>query len=107
MQAVADRAGVHGLVRDAGISAPIGVAWVERSEDGRRSRRLHARPAGRGSVMRPRVSIVLPVHDREAFVARAAASLLAQGYHDWELVVVDDGSTDGTVAALADTLIDH
>jgi hypothetical protein len=56
--------------------------------------------------MPPRVSIVLPVHDRETFVARAAASVLAQRYGAWELVVVDDGSTDGTVAALASVLTD-
>jgi glycosyltransferase involved in cell wall biosynthesis len=51
----------------------------------------------------PRVSVILPVHDGERFFADAIASVEAQGYPDLELIVVDDGSTDGT-PALVDAL---
>lgn len=49
----------------------------------------------------PRVSVVLPVFNAAATVARAVASIGAQTWRDWELVVVDDGSTDGTATVLA------
>ena len=50
--------------------------------------------------MVPRVSVLLPAYQQAAFLGRAVVSLLAQTIADWELVVVDDGSTDGTGAAL-------
>jgi GT2 family glycosyltransferase len=44
----------------------------------------------------PAVSVVLAVWNREELVAEAIRSVQAQTLTDWELVVVDDGSTDGT-----------
>jgi len=49
-------------------------------------------------VSRPRVSVIVPVRDEEAFVGEALDSLAAQTLEDHEVVVVDDGSTDGTAA---------
>lgn len=44
----------------------------------------------------PRISVVLPVFNREQRVAQAIDSVLAQEFEDFELVVVDDASTDRT-----------
>lgn len=49
----------------------------------------------------PVVSIIMPVFNREALVDRALASVLQQSYTDFEVLVVDDGSTDGTAARVA------
>ena len=48
----------------------------------------------------PDVSVILPVYNREQSVARAIRSVLAQTFAPIELIVVDDGSTDGTRAVL-------
>jgi len=50
----------------------------------------------------PLVSIILPVLNAERFLAQALASVAAQTYQHYELLIVDGGSTDGT-AALART----
>ncbi|MDH3251713.1 MAG: glycosyltransferase, partial [Ignavibacteria bacterium] len=44
----------------------------------------------------PRVSIVLPTHNHIAFLPHAVESVLAQNFKDFELIIVDDASTDGT-----------
>lgn len=44
----------------------------------------------------PRLSIGLPVHDGERFLAQAIASLLLQDFTDFELLISDNASSDGT-----------
>src|SRR5450756_1425380 len=46
--------------------------------------------------MSPRISIIMPVWNGEKFLAAAVDSLLAQTFPDFELLVIDDGSTDRT-----------
>jgi glycosyltransferase involved in cell wall biosynthesis len=46
----------------------------------------------------PRVSVVVPVYNGERFLGEALDSALAQDYQPLEVIVVDDGSTDGSVA---------
>lgn len=51
----------------------------------------------------PQVSIIIPTYNRKHFVTDAIDSCLAQTYPNCEIIVVDDGSTDGTEAFLRDT----
>jgi glycosyltransferase involved in cell wall biosynthesis len=44
----------------------------------------------------PLVSIVLPVYNGEKYLADTLDSVFAQTYQNWELVIINDGSTDGT-----------
>lgn len=45
----------------------------------------------------PRVTIVTPTYNHSAFIVQCIESVLAQSFEDWEMVVVDDGSSDDTV----------
>jgi glycosyltransferase involved in cell wall biosynthesis/SAM-dependent methyltransferase len=45
---------------------------------------------------RPRVSIVVPFFNAEQFLGEAVGSVFAQSFADWELLLVDDGSTDAS-----------
>jgi glycosyltransferase involved in cell wall biosynthesis len=47
----------------------------------------------------PLVSVVIPAFNRERYIGDAVASVLSQGYESLEVIVVDDGSSDGTLAA--------
>jgi glycosyltransferase involved in cell wall biosynthesis len=52
-------------------------------------------PVGAGTPW-PLVSVVIIFYNGEAFLAEAIESVLAQTYDHWELLLVDDGSTDGS-----------
>lgn len=49
----------------------------------------------------PRVSVVIPTHNRSGSLVEAVASVLAQTFGDHEILVCDDGSTDDTAARMA------
>jgi glycosyltransferase involved in cell wall biosynthesis len=49
----------------------------------------------------PRCTIILPTYNRAATLPRAVASVIAQNEPDFELIIIDDGSTDETRAWLA------
>jgi glycosyltransferase involved in cell wall biosynthesis len=53
-------------------------------------------------VSGPRVSVLLPVRDEEPFLAECLESLSAQTLADFEVIVVDDGSTDASAAVAAE-----
>lgn len=46
--------------------------------------------------MMPKVSVIIPTYNRLTMLKEAVDSVLAQDFEDLELIVVDDGSTDGT-----------
>ena len=62
---------------------------------------LRAHPAAaRVRADPPLVTVIVPSRDRIKLLPRAIDSVLAQSYARWEMVVVDDGSTDGTAGTV-------
>ncbi|MEW5763103.1 MAG: glycosyltransferase family A protein [Bacillota bacterium] len=55
----------------------------------------------------PVVSVITPAYNARPYIARAVRSVLAQTFPDWELIVVDDRSTDGTYAYLQESFGEH
>ena len=55
-----------------------------------------------------RFSVIMPLYNKAPYVRKAVESVVGQTYRGWELIVIDDGSTDGggdIVAAIADPRI--
>ncbi len=48
----------------------------------------------------PKISVIIPTFNRERFVPQAVESIVRQSFRDYEIIVVDDGSTDHTQKAL-------
>ena len=53
-------------------------------------------------ISAPRLSVVMPVHNGMPFIGESVASIVAQSFGDFELVLGDDGSDDGTSETLTD-----
>jgi glycosyltransferase involved in cell wall biosynthesis len=62
---------------------------------------LQPRPAVTAAGERPRFSVLVPTYNQERFLPATLDSLLAQTCPDWEALVVNDGSTDGTAEVMA------
>ncbi len=50
----------------------------------------------------PVVSVVIPTHNRASLLPRAIDSVVSQTFSDWEIVLIDDGSTDDTSSLVKD-----
>src|SRR5688572_13900145 len=48
----------------------------------------------------PLVSIIMAAHNAERFIREAIQSILTQNYPHWELLIMDDASSDGTPAVI-------
>jgi len=87
---------ISGDALRARVSARFEVGEWRRDGDGR-VLAIAVKPAPLGN---PLVSVVITTYDRASYVVRAVESVLRQTHRPVEVVVVDDGSTDGTVEAL-------
>lgn len=48
------------------------------------------------------ISVIIPLYNKEKSIVSTIESVLTQSYTDWELIIVDDGSTDNSLAVLKD-----
>lgn len=77
----------------------IGSQWAARA--GRREQAIAiTTPAEAATASQPKVSVIMSCHNGEKYLAETIDSLLAQTLQEWELLAIDDGSTDGTLSIL-------
>lgn len=50
----------------------------------------------------PKVSILMPVYNAEQYLPQALDSIVSQSFEDWELILINDGSTDGSESIIMD-----
>ena len=53
----------------------------------------------------PKVSVIIPVYNIKEYILRCIESVFCQTFDNWEIIAVDDGSTDGS-AVILDELVE-
>jgi len=81
------------------------ILWKRTAPD--RADRVKKLPPATASTSLPPVSIIVPARNEEANIRRCVSSLLDQDYDNFEVIVVDDGSTDKTALILDDIVASH
>lgn len=56
--------------------------------------------------MYPRISIIVPVYNKQKQIERCILSVVKQSYKEWELILIDDGSTDDSAFIIQSYLSD-
>lgn len=67
---------------------------------------MHTTQSAQTQTAPPRVTVFILVFNAERHIAEAIESVLAQSFADFELLIIDDGSTDGTTAVIAKYRVD-
>lgn len=47
--------------------------------------------------MYPKITVIVPIYNSERYLSRCIESVLSQSYDDWQMILVDDGSTDNSL----------
>ena len=55
----------------------------------------------------PAISVIIPTYNRKNHLQQAIESVLSQAFTDYEIIIVDDGSSDGTASIVAEYAIHH
>lgn len=55
----------------------------------------------------PLISVIIPLYNKEKVVLKTLQSIVQQSYNDFEVVIVNDGSTDQSVKIISDFLINN
>ena len=53
----------------------------------------------------PFLSVIIPLYNKESYIKNTLRSVLVQNFTDFEIIIVNDGSTDGTGSFLSDYLL--
>lgn len=92
----------------ATIAAFYGIVWWRTRADSQRAVLPRARqPQSKSGEPWPRVSVIVPARDEERNIRRSVESLLAQDYSNFDVLVVDDASTDRTPEVLREIAATH
>jgi glycosyltransferase involved in cell wall biosynthesis len=78
----------------------VGSQWTTRAGKREQVNSIQTEASAEALPITPKVSIVMSCHNAERYLSETLNSLLAQTLTEWELLVIDDGSTDQTLSIL-------